>query len=402
MPSDPLQLSADDLMAPLPEEQRLGGAGPFVINLCTAHTPMDLPTPEALAASQAFVYRVQRSEDRRIRHRLRLGPFATEDDAIAVLQAVRREYPTALTATADGDDLRAIATLAAKANSRPAARPGAALAKETAPKKAAPAKAAAARNAAPARHAAPARDAAGGNAALAKETAPARDAAAGNAASVKAVAGGIVAPAKEALAKQAASVKQVASAEAAPGRDAVAARPKIAAPMAAASGATTAVAVPPTLQMVAAPAAARSAAPAGNPVSASAAAFMAPGVPASAASTPLEDKAPRWYAIQLAVSEKPFDLEGVPKLDILSLYRLYSVAGLNQGRTVYALRLGFFSEETAAEAVAQYLAAYYGKPTVTRVAVAERERFAIQRVRAERETAAPAGSTAYGSLLKSR
>jgi hypothetical protein len=313
------------------------------------------------------VYRVQRSEDRRIRHRLRLGPFATEDDAIAALQAVRREYPTALTATADGDDLRAIAALVAKAGSRPAVRPGAGPAKE----------------------------------------APARDAAARNAAPVKAGGGGIVAPAKEAPAKRAASVKQGASVAAAPGRDAVAARPKmaapkVAAPAAAASGATTAVAVPPTLQMVAAPAAVKSAAPAGNPVSASAASVMAPGVPASAPSTPLDDKAPRWYAIQLAVSEKPFDLEGVPKLDILTLYRLYSVAGLNQGRTVYALRLGFFSEETAAKAVAQYLAAYYGKPTVTRVAVAEREHFAIQRVRAEREAAAPAGSTAYGSLLKSR
>ena len=151
--------------------------------------------------------------------------------------------------------------------------------------------------------------------------------------------------------------------------------------------------------MVATRVAAKPAPPPVNPVAASAAAVMAPGMPAAASGAPLDDKAPRWYAIQLAVSDKPFDLASVPKLDILSLYRLYSAAGLNQGRTVYALRLGFFSEETAAAAVAQYLAAYYDKPAVTRVTVAERERFAIQR---EGMEAAPAGSTAYGSLLKSR
>jgi hypothetical protein len=42
---------------------------------------------------------------------------------------------------------------------------------------------------------------------------------------------------------------------------------------------------------------------------------------------------------------------------------------------VHALRLGFFSEEIAAVAVASYLGAHYDKPTIRRVSVAERERF---------------------------
>jgi hypothetical protein len=45
---------------------------------------------------------------------------------------------------------------------------------------------------------------------------------------------------------------------------------------------------------------------------------------------------------------------------------------------MHALRLGFFGEEIAAAAVASYLTEYYEKPTIKRVSVAERERFADQ------------------------
>ena len=45
---------------------------------------------------------------------------------------------------------------------------------------------------------------------------------------------------------------------------------------------------------------------------------------------------------------------------------------------MHALRLGFFSEEMAAGAVASYLADYYDGPTVKRVSAAERHRFADQ------------------------
>jgi hypothetical protein len=78
----------------------------------------------------------------------------------------------------------------------------------------------------------------------------------------------------------------------------------------------------------------------------------------------------------------------VPNLDIFCEYRLYSVAGLDQGRVVHALRLGFFREEIGAVAVASYLAAYWDKPTIKRVSVAERERFANQKVEARKDVGA--------------
>jgi hypothetical protein len=107
--------------------------------------------------------------------------------------------------------------------------------------------------------------------------------------------------------------------------------------------------------------------------------------------TPLELEDPatlHWFVIQLSLSEEGFDPDSLPNLDIFGEYRLYSVAGLDQGRLVHALRLGFFAEEGAAAAVASYLAAYYEKPTVKRVSIAERERFSDQRVEARKDIGA--------------
>jgi hypothetical protein len=78
----------------------------------------------------------------------------------------------------------------------------------------------------------------------------------------------------------------------------------------------------------------------------------------------------------------------VPNLDIFSVYRLYSVAGIDQGRIMHALRLGFFSEEAAASAVASYLADFYDKPAVKRVSSAERERFAEETLEARKDIGA--------------
>jgi hypothetical protein len=89
-----------------------------------------------------------------------------------------------------------------------------------------------------------------------------------------------------------------------------------------------------------------------------------------------DDRAAHWFVIQLSQAQEAFDPDSVPNLDIFSEYRLYSVAGIEQGRIVHGLRLGFFSEEIAARAVASYVAEFYHKPTVKRVSAAERERFA--------------------------
>ncbi len=103
----------------------------------------------------------------------------------------------------------------------------------------------------------------------------------------------------------------------------------------------------------------------------------------------LEDRdAARWFVIQLALADQAFDPNAVPNLDLFSEYRLYSVAGLDQGRVMHALRLGFFSEEISAGAVAGYLGVYFDKPTVKRVSAAERERFADERLEARKDIGA--------------
>jgi hypothetical protein len=103
----------------------------------------------------------------------------------------------------------------------------------------------------------------------------------------------------------------------------------------------------------------------------------------------LEDEnASRWFAIQLSVSEEAFDPDTLPNLDIFSVYRLYSVAGIDQGRIMHALRLGFFTEEIAAGAVASYLTDFYDKPAIKRVSAAERERFAEQSLEPRKDVGA--------------
>ena len=101
-----------------------------------------------------------------------------------------------------------------------------------------------------------------------------------------------------------------------------------------------------------------------------------------------DDGASRWFAIQLSLAEDAFDPDTLPNLDIFSVYRLYSVAGIDQGRIMHALRLGFFTEEISAGAVASYLAAFYDEPTIKRVSSAERERFAEQSLEPRKDVGA--------------
>jgi hypothetical protein len=101
-----------------------------------------------------------------------------------------------------------------------------------------------------------------------------------------------------------------------------------------------------------------------------------------------DDQVSRWFVIQLSLAEEPFDPDTVPNLDIFSVYRLYSVAGIDQGRIVHALRLGFFTEEIAAGAVASYLAGFYDKPSIKRVSAAERGRFAEQSLEPRKDVGA--------------
>ena len=116
-------LSIEDLFQPVQEAPRLGGDGPFVINLSVSTAPINVPTKQFTSRRlEAHVYQIQVTEDGRTRYRLRLGPFATEDEADAILAEVRDTYPGALTATASASDLRVIGSMQAKADNRHAAQ----------------------------------------------------------------------------------------------------------------------------------------------------------------------------------------------------------------------------------------------------------------------------------------
>jgi hypothetical protein len=565
-------LSIEDLFQPVQEAPRLGGDGPFVINLSVSTAPINVPT-KAFTNSplDALVYQIQVTEDGRTRYRLRLGPFASEDEADAILAEVRDTYPGALTATASASDLRVIASMQAKADNRPSVQTVApqtpkqptAKPQTTTPEKAVPPKAAVPEVAVSARaevpeisidiawptpelglppsmplRAAPAtpppaaiksepppvaarvstkpqwalpeldvplptiqkpRAAAVASVApIAKKAAPApvpfelQLAPPYSIASLAPVLTEVVtptrspAPPKNVAPKPAVIAAPVLTEAVAPK---VKAPPPVAPAAPASVAATTAAGplqvpatpeiapppkqeiapppkkatVPPPKQTMAPPAkpetppkpeappkpavspkpaAPQSSAPAEpaktapilkqsvatprrswakfrNSISKPAASKLTSLQHVVVATAPLpaprevkkldepleslestqtiraltpkeleDNEASRWFVIQLALADHAFDPDAVPNLDIFSEYRLYSVAGLDQGRVVHALRLGFFREEIGAVAVASYLAAYWDKPTIKRVSLAERERFADQRVEARKDIGA--------------
>ncbi len=586
-------LSIDDLLQPLPESPRLGGSGPFVINLSASTAPISQPMKSLADCPGAHVYQIQRTEDRRLRYRLRLGPFATEDEAEAILSKVRDIYPSALTATAEMDDLRAIGTLQAKAEAQqqlaaakstkasasksgvsagsipmlrgvassmepsvasaspPAATPSPLTANAVAPKpamKPLPA-AAIARPATPAipaqaqptnlKPAAPAPVAwvpptlsIAPEPSVLKQPVPTfREPVAitlslaeaiptlpkASAAPLKAPVPAITHPVSMSITHAAVSIPVLSDSVEITRRPAVLARPEPPVieveftPAPAATAMPTAVAAAPTIAAPAPVAAPRPApepkvaaappmasipprappAPAAPvaaaapvppkpapvpavvpaaaapvtlkkavvapkrvqeivapaPVSAPIAAPVKITAPVPAPAAPVAVKAPviappkapppapppkaaptnvsapasvrrveaplpnlemtqtlrpltqlelqddspaaaRWFVIQLSLSEESFDPESLPNLDIFNEYRLYCVAGIDQGKIMHALRVGFFAEEVAAAAVASYLGAFYEKPTIKRISVAERERFADQRVEARKDIGA--------------
>ena len=563
-------LSIEDLFQPVHEASRLGGDGPFVINLSVSTAPISVPTkPFTNSRLDAHVYQIQVTEDGRTRYRLRLGPFASEDEADAILAEVRDTYPGALTATASASDLRVIGTMQAKADQRPAApkpsdlviekslsrriaaeKRASEASENVAPQKAAPQKAAVPESTSVLKPEVPeiSIDIAWPTPELGvppsmplRAAPPATPPAARNEPPVMAVPAAlkpqwalpeldvplptvqkhepapVTAAVKEAaidapepfelkiappfsLASVAPVLTEVVTRSKAPAPKNAASKPAvIAAPVLTESVAAPTKAPPPV--PAAAPVAATVSVPAAAPVAAATAAAPVkvapkqhiappwkppaprppktivpppkqhvtpppkPAAPPSAAPTeqaksapvltqsvvtvrkgwpkfrlspskpaaskltslqhvvvataplpsprevkkldePLEslestqtiraltpteledNEASRWFVIQLALADHAFDPDAVPNLDIFSEYRLYSVAGLDQGRVVHALRLGFFREEIGAVAVASYLAAYWDKPTIKRVSLAERERFADQRVEARKDVGA--------------
>jgi hypothetical protein len=372
-------LSIDDLLAPLAEMARLGGPGPFVISLSASSAPVALPVKSMAGCQHAHVYQIQRTEDRRVRYRLRLGPFATEDEADAVLAKVRDIYPSALTATADADDLKAIANWQAKLPQAPAAK----LAEKT-PEKT-PEKLTASPVSLPSTpKAAPSQPVVAKGPVTAKGLPAAVQAAKPSASMMASTMATAILPVltmdqKVAARGPAPTSPQTPAAK--PGGSAV---PTVISPPVLTSAQKVPVRTP-AMQKIPAPAPAPTPAPSAPPARQvqrlSERLANLESTQTIRALTQLEledDNASRWFVIQLSLSEDAFDPDTVPNLDIFSVYRLYSVAGIDQGRIMHALRLGFFGEEMAASAVASYLGAYYDKPSIKRVSAAERDRFAEQ------------------------
>jgi hypothetical protein len=547
--------SIDDLLAPLPEKPRLGGAGPFVINLSSSTAGVGLPALGLAACQDAHAYEIQRNEDGRTRYRLRLGPFESEEEADAILDMVRELYPSALTATAGPDDLKAIASIRAKAaassdarrtamrevttarapipapieiaakTAAPVAAPVVAphaiaqatittptdahaaipttftppvlpvstavasrptsnvIAQDTelsltlleayetpAPKVTTPIaspepeefvftlslvadeiEAAApkiepimpASAAAPTLMVAPTLTlaptlAVAPTLTLAPTLAPAPPLVAKPAPAATATSAAASTP--EAMLRPAATpspaLKPTASPLATAPRTNAAATKQVGPPMSVSApmvnrrpGIATA---PPTrvtamssLIPLAKAAAAFLKTPVGGtaPPKTAATVSSAPSSPSgkiapttaapsktsanatavaqtpkpsidstqtmrALTSTDLNSQSLPWFVIELSQATEAFDPDTVPNLDIFSVYRLYCVANIDNGQVMHALRVGFFSEETAAKAVASYLAAYYDKPAVKRVSIAERERFAEQAVEARKDVGA--------------
>jgi len=425
----------------LSEATPLGGAGPFVINLGASSAPLELPAEDLTGGSHVYVYRIRRNEDGRIRYRLRLGPFAQEEDADAALARVRNVYPSALTATAWVEDLNAIAVQQAKAGiSRPIMEAAPKLHSVSVPHtRSAPQTCSAPQVPTPEAVAPVEAEPAGEEIILAEaefgdesitlggesidleEGEPTIEALALTDVAVAAVAATDDAPTQAmrgpalefpelllmddapTAVEPSRPVEGTVASPAATGRvpvldasfDALSASLSLEAPKPVASqpaakpvaGVTAAVQPVPLRAVPAQPVAKKPAAaspiPAvrDTPLSLETTQTLRP-----LTSSEMQDEvALRWFVVQLSSSDHAFDPSAVPNLDIFLLYRLYSVASIDQGRPVHALRLGFFGEEMAAQAVASYLKSYYENPSVKRVSVAERERFSEHRLDARKD-----------------
>lgn len=84
---------------------------------------------------------------------------------------------------------------------------------------------------------------------------------------------------------------------------------------------------------------------------------------------------PRWHVVQLVVSDRPVNLDMMPRLEAFAAHRLYAVAAKQDAATTYSLRLGFFPDEETAEVVCGYLRTFFSSPSILRVSTAEHARF---------------------------
>ncbi len=113
-----------------------------------------------------------------------------------------------------------------------------------------------------------------------------------------------------------------------------------------------------------------------------------------------DSQRPKWYAVQLVISDKPVNLDMMPRLEVFAAHRLYAIAAKHETGTWHALRLGFFPDEQSAEVICGYLQTFFAAPTIVRVSAAEQERFvptaapAAPRAALQKPASAPASAPA--------
>jgi hypothetical protein len=360
----------------------------FVINLCSSTTPMALvhPDPPELKRFRFFVSR--RLEDGRERFRLHMGHFETLEEAEDWLSVVRDIYPGAWAGETPGKRLRSSA--AATAESPPSAAPpeskGAPPEESVAhialqppalqlppalttpdefaaPEVVLPNRPSPAAPLAPSQNVIAAAPVANKQPPPAPIVAPRRDAAAA------------LRPARPAAKTPLSNVREVLAAL--DERDTSPNMPTSAAPRAAAGAAQA----PQTLsdtQVIQILEARRAEEPAR-----AASADVSGGIPMlrpddsgtrRALKEAVQDNAAVSFAVQLQWSVESMALDKVPPLAIFSAYTLYTVEGNREGRKWYGLRLGFFSDATAAKQVAQYVRSDFAFVAVVPVSPQERGR----------------------------
>lgn len=90
----------------------------------------------------------------------------------------------------------------------------------------------------------------------------------------------------------------------------------------------------------------------------------------------LQDSNPqKWFAVQLVVSDRPFNLETMPHLDVFTAYRLYAIQGRLGTNACHALRLGFFADRQSALSLCADIQALFRFASVVQVSAAEQARF---------------------------
>ena len=112
---------------------------------------------------------------------------------------------------------------------------------------------------------------------------------------------------------------------------------------------------------------------------------------------------PKSYAVQLVVSDRPVNLDMMPRLEVFAAHRLYTIAAKQQSGTWHALRLGFFPDEESAQVICGYLETFFSSPSIVRVSDAEQARFVPPSAsRAVASTPSPAPAVPRQTSMQSR